>query len=124
MDRLNLICPGTAIAGPEYWAFRSGPLASTVVEAGTTSVRPGYGATLNSYFVRPSSRVTVRVASADPNEAPLIDPNFLADDRDLEMAFAGVKQSRQIMEQASMARYVKKAHVGDGARVKPKDAES
>lgn len=39
------------------------------------------------------------------------------------MAFAGVKQSRRIMEQTSMARYVKKAHIGDGARVKTKDAE-
>ena len=148
LDRLNLIRPATAIAGLEYLAFRSGPLASTVVEAGAFSyankdektpdlqfhflpaagveagisaVRPGYGATLNSYFVRPRSRGTVRVASADPNEAPLIDPNFLADDYDLEMAIVGVQQSREIMEQSSMARYVKKEHIGDGSRVKTRD---
>lgn len=148
LDRLNRVRPATAIAGLEYLAFRSGPLASTVVEAGgfsfgdpneaspdlqfhflpaagveagIGSVRPGYGATLNSYFVRPRSRGTVRIASADPTVAPLIDPNYLADERDLEMAVVGVEQSREIMAQPSMARNIRKEHIGDGSPVRTKD---
>ena len=71
---------------------------------GCPPLPPGFGATLNSYFLRPRSRGTVRPASLDPAKAPLIDPNYLADDYDLEMAIAGVQQSRGIMEQSSMAR--------------------
>jgi choline dehydrogenase-like flavoprotein len=148
LDRLGLVRPATAIAGLEYLAFRSGPLSSTVVEAGGFSyanesesspdlqfhflpaagveagiaaVRPGYGATLNSYFLRPKSRGTVKVASADPQRAPLIDPNYLADDYDLEMGIAGVRQSREIMGQSSMAPLVKAEHIGGGERVSSYD---
>jgi choline dehydrogenase len=148
MDRLNRIRTATALAGVEYLAFKSGPLASTIVEAGgfsygnksektpdlqfhflpaagveagIASVRPGFGATLNSYFVRPRSRGTVRLASADPNASPLIDPNFLADDYDVEMAIEGVRQSRAIMDQPSMAPHIKAEHLAGGEKVDSKD---
>ena len=148
LDRFNRVRPATALAGLEYLAFRSGPFASNLVEAGgfsyantdeltpdlqfhflpaarsepgLTSLQPGFGATLNSYFLRPRSRGTVRVASSDPAIPPLIDPNFLADDYDLEMTIAGVHQSRQIMGQASMATFIKKEHIGDGSRVTTRD---
>jgi choline dehydrogenase len=52
---------------------------------------------------------------------PIIDPNFLADDYDLEMTIAGVQQSRQIMEQSSMAAFIQKEHIGDGSRVATRD---
>ncbi|XTR52692.1 GMC family oxidoreductase [Pseudarthrobacter sp. So.54] len=84
-------------------------------------LKPGFGATLNSYFLRPRSRGTVRPASSDPGRAPLIDPNYLADDYDLEMAIAGVKQSREIMGQSSMTDLTKAEHIGDGARVETRD---
>ncbi len=148
LDRFNRVRPATALAGLEYLAFRSGPFASNLVEAGgfsyantdestpdlqfhflpaarreaaMTSLRPGFGATLNSYFLRPRSRGTVRLASSDPTRPPLIDPNFLADDYDLEMTIAGVQQSRQIMEQSSMAAFTKAEHIGDGSRVATRD---
>ena len=138
MDRYQRPLPATVAAGLQYMAFRKGPLASTVVEAGAfsyadreeptpdlqfhflpasgaeagiTALRPGYGVTLNSYFLRPRSRGTVRVASADPRQAPLIDPNFLADDYDVERSIEGVRQSREIMAQPSIARYIKREHV-------------
>ena len=53
--------------------------------------------------------------------SPLIDPNFLADDYDLEETIAGVQQSRQIMGQSSMAAFIKKEHIGDGSRVATRD---
>lgn len=148
LDRFNRVRPATVLAGLEYLAFRSGPFASNLVEAGgfsyankdektpdlqfhflpaarsepgIASLQPGFGMTLNSYFLRPRSRGTVRVASSDPTQSPLIDPNFLADDYDLEMTIAGVQQSRQIMEQTSIAAFIKKEHIGDGSRVKTRD---
>lgn len=147
LDRFNRVHPATALAGLEYLAFRTGPFASNLVEAGgfsyanpedstpdlqfhflpaaraeaAMSLRPGFGATLNSYFLRPRSRGTVRVASSNPIKPPLIDPNYLADDYDLEMTIVGVQQSRQIMEQSSMAPFIKAEHIGDGSRVKTRD---
>ena len=148
MDRLNQIRPGTAKAGLEYLAFRKGPLASTIVEGGAFSfgkakesipdlqfhflpaagveqgiaaMRPGYGATLNSYFVRPQSRGSVRLASADPTVHPLVDPNFLATDFDVEASIEGVKQSREIMSQPSMAKHIKAEHLAGGKALRTKD---
>jgi len=148
LDRLALIRPRTLTAGLEYVFFRNGPLTSTLVEggafsyankeeptpdlqfhflpgagveAGIAAVRPGYGCTLNSYFLRPRSRGSVRLASPDPAQAPLIDPNYLADDYDLEMSAEGLRQSREIMTQPSIARHIKKEHLAGGEPVRTKD---
>jgi choline dehydrogenase len=148
MDRLAKPRPATAAAGLEYLAFRTGPLSSTVVEggaftyankdeaspdlqfhflpaagveAGVGGVRPGYGVTLNSYFVRPRSRGSVKLKSSNPLDAPLIDPNFLAEDYDVELSIDGVRQSREIMAQPSMARHIKAEHLAGGATLASKD---
>ena len=134
MDRLAKARPGTAAAGLQYLAYRRGPLASTVVEGGAfthgyakeslpdlqfhflpaagvedgvESLRPGYGVTLNSYFLRPHSRGSVKLRSSDPDILPLVDPNFLASDFDVEASIEGLKQSHEIMSQPSMAKHVK-----------------
>jgi choline dehydrogenase-like flavoprotein len=136
-----------AWAGVEYVLFKKGPITSTAVEggafsfankaekvpdlqfhflpaagveAGVSPPRSGYGCTLNSYFVRPRSRGSVRLASSDPRQAPLIDPNYIADDYDLEISVEGVRQSREIMSQVSMMKYVKSEHF-PGPDVKTKD---
>jgi choline dehydrogenase len=149
LDRLQQPRPGTLAAGLHYLAFRSGPLSSTVVEAGAFSssgpqpgtpadlqfhflpaagveagiaaVRPGYGVTLNSYYLRPRSRGTIRIASADPRRMPLIDPNFLADDHDVEMAITGVQHSREIMAQPSMAGHIHREHLAGTSKLNSKD---
>ncbi|GAA4387307.1 GMC family oxidoreductase [Tsukamurella soli] len=148
LDRLNLVRPATARAGLEYAALRRGPLASTVVEAGAFSfghaaadipdlqfhflpaagveagvaaVRPGYGCTLNSYALRPESRGSVRIRSSDPLAMPLIDPNFLATDFDLESSIEGLRQSREIMAQPSMTRHITAEHLAGGRSVSSKD---
>ncbi|BFU47625.1 GMC family oxidoreductase [Krasilnikovia sp. MM14-A1004] len=46
--------------------------------------------------VRPNSRGSVRLASADPFAKPLIDPNYLGDRSDLERMVQAVKMSRDI----------------------------
>ncbi len=126
-----------AWAGIEYMLFRTGPVASTIVEggafwyadksaptpdlqfhflvgagveAGVPSIASGSGSTLNSYTLRPKSRGSVTLRSANPADAPIIDPNFLADPYDLRISVEGVRQSREIMRQSALARYVKREH--------------
>ena len=148
MDRLGRIRPATVSAALQYALFRNGPLSSTLVEggafsfgnrdektpdlqfhflpaagveAGIEAVRTGYGCTLNSYFLRPRSRGTVRIASSDPTAAPLIDPNFIADDYDLEMSAEGLRQSREIMAQPAMAKLIRREHLAGGGQLRTRD---
>jgi choline dehydrogenase-like flavoprotein len=62
---------------------------------GRTKVK-GHGFSLHACVLRPESRGTVRLASSDPRAAPLIDPNFLADERDIATLRAGVRLSHRI----------------------------
>ncbi|HEY5817961.1 MAG TPA: GMC family oxidoreductase N-terminal domain-containing protein [Mesorhizobium sp.] len=75
------------------------------IEAGVEKLR-NPGVTLNSAFLRPRSRGTVRLASGDPAAMPLIDPNYLADPYDREMSIKGLRLAREIMRQKSLSRYV------------------
>ena len=137
VDRLLRPRPEAAWALLRYVFGRRGPLTSTVVEggafayssqpaqtpdlqfhflpaagaeAGITATRPGYGCTLNTYFVRPRSRGSVQLASSDPTAQPRIDPNYLADDYDVEVSIEGVRWMREIMSQPAMARHVESEH--------------
>jgi len=49
--------------------------------------------------MRPESRGTVRLASANPNDAPLIDPNYLATDNDWFVMREGLKLGRELLAQ-------------------------
>ena len=96
------LCGGPAIC----LLFRSGPVASNIVEAGAfwwsdrkrEDARPavpfpggagveegvgtvpgGNGATCNSYHMRPRSRGNVTLRSDNPADAPLVDPNSFAE---------------------------------------------
>ena len=64
---------------------------------------PQGGVTLNSCFLRPRSRGSVKLASSNPGDAPLIDPNYLADDYDREMSVRGLKLTQQILAQSPIA---------------------
>jgi len=81
------------------------------VEAGIAPVPSGSGCTMNSYFLRPRSRGTVTLRSADPAEAPVIDPNYLADPYDLKLSVEGLKTSREIMAQSALRRYIRCEHL-------------
>lgn len=75
------------------------------IEAGVEKLK-NPGVTLNSAFLRPRSRGSVRLGSADPAATPLIDPNYWADPYDRDMSIKGLKLAREIMRQKSLARYV------------------
>ena len=121
------------LAGLRYLLTRTGPVASSLfetggfwyadpsarspdiqlhlglgsgIEAGVAAMPQG-GVTLNSAFLRPRSRGTVRLASADPKAAPLIDPNYWEDPYDRDMSIRGLKLAREIMRQDALKPFVK-----------------
>ena len=71
------------------------------IEAGVLKLRQA-GVTLNSAWLRPESRGSVRLASPDPADAPLIDPNYWAEPHDRAMAFEGLRLAREIMRQDAL----------------------
>jgi len=130
-----------ALAGLQYALFKSGPVTSNVVEGGAfwysngqesvpdlqfhflagagaedgvPSVPSGSGVTLNSYALRPKSRGTVRLRSADPSATPIVDPNYLADLDDLRIAAEGVRISCEIFRQPSLQKFIRRLHVPSG----------
>ena len=55
---------------------------------------------------RPRSSGTIRLASNNPVDHPLIDPNYFADNRDIAQLVDGVKVMREVMSQAPIAKYI------------------
>lgn len=123
----------SALAALQYLLTRKGPVASSLfetggfwyadanarspdiqlhlglgsgIEAGVAAMPQG-GLTLNSAYLRPRSRGTVRLASADPLAAPLIDPNYWADPYDRDMSIRGLKLARQIMRQDALKPFLR-----------------
>lgn len=122
----------TLWAGLQYVLFRSGPVASSLFETGGfwyadpdarspdiqfhlglgSGIEAGVerlknaGVTLNSAYLHPRSRGTVRLASSDPAAAPLIDPNYWSDPHDRTMSIEGLKLAREIMQQPALKRFV------------------
>ncbi|WP_185267085.1 GMC family oxidoreductase [Halopseudomonas xiamenensis] len=61
---------------------------------------PGFTASVCQ--LRPQSRGQVRISSADPFGAPIIDPNYLAEEVDRQASVAGLKILRQLLRQPAM----------------------
>ena len=66
----------------------------------------GHGMSCHATALRPLSRGTVRLASRDMRDAPLIDPAFLSDPADLETLVRGFKWVRNIFAQPAFSRYL------------------
>ncbi|WP_121063904.1 GMC family oxidoreductase [Chachezhania antarctica] len=122
---------GKARIGMEYALFRTGPMSMAPSQLGAFSrsrpdletpdleyhVQPlsleAFGQPLHAYpaitasvcNLRPESRGTVRIGSADPHDAPVIAPNYLDTEGDRQVAIAAIRQARAIMGQGPMARY-------------------
>ena len=122
----------SVLAGLQYLLTRKGPVASSLFETGGfwyaeegarspdiqfhlglgsgieagVAAMPNGGVTLNSAYLRPRSRGTVRLASSDPRAAPLIDPNYWADPHDREMSIRGLKLAQEIMGQQALKPFV------------------
>lgn len=84
------------------------------IDAGVAKMKIS-GIVLNSAYLRPRSRGTVKLASSAPRAAPLIDPNYWADPGDRKLAFEGLRIAREILRQPSLKRFVR-AEVLPGPR--------
>jgi choline dehydrogenase len=115
--------PRNALSLLEYLLLRRGQLASNVFEANgfvrsrTGLDRPdlqiifmpahrnpsghwlplGHGYGIIFVALRPASRGSVTLAGPDPHQAPVIDFNFLADARDMDVLVTGFKLARRIL---------------------------
>jgi choline dehydrogenase len=75
---------------------------------------PGFTASVCQ--LRPESRGTIRLKSANPAAAPLIRPNYLSAERDRRANVEGLKVLRRIMNAPAMAPFME-AEVDPGANV-------
>jgi choline dehydrogenase len=107
----------------EYLFYGTGPGTSNVAEAGAFAISAlgaatpdiqyhfipaqvvnhartpmdGDGVTVHACCLRPQSRGEIRLASTDPLQPPVMDPNYLAADYDLKVLIAGLRQGRDIL---------------------------
>ncbi len=65
----------------------------------------GHGYSCHVCLLRPQSRGSVTLQSADPLAPPLIDPNFLAEQDDLDRMVRGFKLMRELLQQPALAGY-------------------
>jgi choline dehydrogenase-like flavoprotein len=65
----------------------------------------GHGYSCHVCLLRPKSRGSVTLASADPLAAPRIDPNFLADPDDVRRLVRGFRLMREILAQPALAAF-------------------
>ncbi len=56
--------------------------------------------------LRPESRGTLRIKSADPTQAPAIQPRYLTAQADRDCIVAGMKLVRRVMSQTAVTRYI------------------
>ena len=123
----------SALAGLQYLINRTGPVASSLFETGGfwyadpdarspdiqfhlglgtgiekgVQAMPDGGVTLNSCYLRPRSRGSVRLQSADPAKSPLIDPNYLQDPQDRTNSVRGLKLTQEILAQDALKPFIR-----------------
>jgi choline dehydrogenase-like flavoprotein len=61
--------------------------------------------TVSACNLQPTSRGTVRIRSATPDEAPSIAPNYLATEDDRQVAADAIRTTRRLMKQKALERY-------------------
>ena len=79
------------------------------------TLHPFSGFTLLVRLLRPESRGTALLKSADPLAAPEIRPNYLSTRKDGDVLVAGMKVARRLVEAEPMRRFAKRAHDPDRA---------
>ena len=81
-------------------------VATLSAELAGATPHPWPGFTLSVCQLRPESRGTVRIRSADPLEPPAMQPNYLSTDLDRRCAVAGIKLARSLAATSSLRTYV------------------
>ena len=83
----------------------------------------GYGYSCHVCLLRPYSRGTVSLASAKYNDAPLINPNFLNDNRDVDTLIKGAKMTQNILNTPPLKKYQKREIYGVHSNLTDKEWE-
>ena len=78
------------------------------------------GVTCGGWQQRPESAGYVRIRSADPDTAPIIQPNYLSTERDRQVLLAAFRASRRILATPEFARYFDREEL-PGARLQSDD---
>tara|TARA_Y100000992_G_scaffold293902_1_gene253038 strand:+ start:294 stop:1967 length:1674 start_codon:yes stop_codon:yes gene_type:complete len=65
----------------------------------------GNGFSCHVCLLRPKSVGTVKINSKDPNDDPLIDPNYLSNDEDMKTMIKGYRKMMQIMNTEPLAQF-------------------
>lgn len=126
-----------AWAALQYAVARSGPIASNLIEGGafcrgtqtelppdlqyffivgagveegTESVPGGTGCTLNFEHVQPHSRGEVSLCSANPADPPVIVPNYMAEQHDVDRLTEGFLIGQEIMTRPAIRPYIEREH--------------
>jgi len=65
----------------------------------TKGIKPDHGLTLTSCLMNPKSRGEVRIQSSNPLDLPLIDPNFLSHEDDMNVMLNALSLQERLFKQ-------------------------
>ena len=127
--------------GVHFKLFGTGPITSAGVEAGAfvnpddpeaeptiqafcvpivyldrdtrNTMEDTYGLTITTVVVKPKSRGYVRLRSADPADMPLVSPNLLKDERDMQAMVAGQRFFLRAFETSPLAERIDRIALPD-----------
>ncbi|MGO1074960.1 GMC family oxidoreductase [Inquilinus sp. CA228] len=125
-------------AGLQYILFGSGPVTANIVEGGAfwktplSEGRPdvqycfmpgagidegvdgvpgGNGCTVNVCQTRPKSVGHLKLRSGDPRDFPVIRPNYMQEQSDVDTMAEAIRFGREIMHQPVIARHIRREYV-------------
>ncbi|HWL69873.1 MAG TPA: GMC family oxidoreductase N-terminal domain-containing protein [Geminicoccus sp.] len=129
--------------GLQFKLFGTGPVTSAGVEAGAfvnpadpdapptiqafcvpivyldrdtrNTMQDTYGLTITTVVVKPRSRGTVRLRSADPADMPLVSPNLLKDEQDMAEMMAGQRFFLRVFRTSPVAERIERIALPDSA---------
>src|SRR3989440_2469116 len=73
-------------------------------------LHPFSGVTCPVIVLRPESRGSVRIKSADPRQPPAIQPRYLSAQKDRDTTVAGIRALRRIMSAPALAPFIEAEH--------------
>ena len=75
--------------------------------------RKGHGVTINTCHLRPRSIGSVSLRSANPEDPPLIDPNYLGDSEgyDWKTSIEGFRRGRRLLQTEALGTYIKREYM-------------
>ena len=83
----------------------------------------GYGYSCHICALRPYSRGSVRIKDKNPSSDPLIDPNYLSDERDMATLIKGTQIAEKILKAPALSKYRHKELFGVKKNMTEKDWE-